>query len=222
MHFPYYQKHIEDLGYQKEEDWVEFRLKIEEVPQKASRLADIIVKRNNLRVKHLTSKDDVGNYFQELFSLLNVAFDELPYVAGFTDEMIDHVKKKYQKVLQPTYVVLIYNDEGMVGFIVGLPSLSKAFQKAKGKLFPFGFYHILKALKHPEVIDLLLTGVDPRYQKMGLPAILISELQKTMIKDGVQYVETTGMFESNLKGATHWKNYDHIQHKRRRCFVKSL
>ena len=107
-------------------------------------------------------------------------------------------------------------------FCIGLPSLSKALQKANGKLFPFGVIHIQKALKNPEEMDLLLTGVDAHYQKMGLPAILINELQKSMIENGVKYVETTGMFESNLKGATHWKNYDHIQHKRRRCFVKKL
>jgi ribosomal protein S18 acetylase RimI-like enzyme len=110
----------------------------------------------------------------------------------------------------------------MVGFIIGLPSLSKALQKANGKLFPFGVFHLNKALKHPEEMDLLLTGVDSHYQKMGLPAILINELQKTMIENGIKIVESTGMFESNLKGATHWKNYDHIQHKRRRCFVKEL
>jgi ribosomal protein S18 acetylase RimI-like enzyme len=222
MHFPYYKKHLEDLGFKKEEDWVEFRLKIEEVPEKAQRLADIIVKRNNLEVVRLSDRKEIPQYFQELFGLLNKAFYELPYVAGFTADMIEQVKKKYTSVLQPEYIVLLYKDGKMVGFIVGLPSLSKAMQKANGKLLPFGFYHIMKALKHPEEVDLLLTGVDPHYQKMGLPAILISELQKTMIAKGVKYVETTGMFESNLKGATHWKNYDHIQHKRRRCFVKSL
>lgn len=222
MHFPYYQKHIEDLGYDKEEDWVEFRLKIEAVPEKAARLADIILKRNKLEVLRVDTQKEIASHFNEVFSVLNVAFDELPYVAGFSDEMINHVKKKYISVIQPKYVVFILKDGKMLGFIVGLPSLSKAMQKANGKLFPFGFYHIMQALKHPEDMDLLLTGVDPHYQKMGLPAILINELQKSMIENGVKYVETTGMFESNLKGATHWKNYDHVQHKRRRCYVKEL
>lgn len=222
MHFPYYREHIEALGFRKEEDWVEFRLKIDKVPEKASRLADIITKRNNLKVLKLSGREEIDKYFNSLFSLLNVAFSELPYVAGFTDEMIEQIKKKYSPVLQPRYVVLIFKDDVLVGFIVGLPSLSKAFQKANGRLFPLGFYHIMKALKHPEEVDLLLTGVDPHYQKLGLPAILINELQKTLIEEGVKYVETTGMFESNIKGASHWKNYEHTQHKRRRCFVKEL
>lgn len=222
MHFPYYQKHFEKLGYQKEIDWVEFRLTIKEVPEKAQRLAEIIKTRNNLDVIRLTRKSELKMYMNDVFHLLNKAFAELPYVAPFSDDMISFSAEKYLNVLQPKYIVIIKKEGKIVGFIIGLPSLSEAMQKAKGSLFPMGFYHILKALKHPEVVDLLLTGVDPQYQKLGLPAILINELQKTLIEEEVKFVETTGMFETNLKGATHWKNYDHIQHKRRRCFVKAL
>ena len=222
MHFPYYQEHFENLGYEKEEDWVEFRLKIEEVPEKARRLAEIIKQRNNLEIIHFSKKSELKLHLNNVFKLLNSAFAELPYVAPFSDEMITFSSKKYLDVLQPKFVKMIKKDGSLVAFIVGLPSLSKAMQKANGSLFPLGFMHIMKALKHPEEMDLLLTGVDPHYQKLGLPAILINELQNSMIEAGIKYVETTGMFESNLKGVTHWKNYDHIQHKRRRCFVKDL
>jgi hypothetical protein len=222
MHFPYYEKHFEDSGYQKEIDWVEFRLTIEEVPEKAQRLAEIIKTRNNLEIVRFAKKSDLKLYLNDVFHLLNKAFAELPYVAPFSDDMILFSAEKYLEVLRPEYIVVIKKEGDIVGFIVGLPSLSEAMQKAKGSLFPTGFYHILQALKKPEVVDLLLTGVDPQYQKLGLPAILINELQKTLISKEVKFVETTGMFETNLKGATHWKNYDHIQHKRRRCFVKEL
>lgn len=222
MHFPYYQKHIEERGYTKENDWIEFRLEIEKVPEKASRLVDIIVKRNNLEIVRLKKKSEMQVYLKEIFELLNVAFEELPYVAPFTGKMIDYSAKKYLDVLQPKYIFVIRKEGKILAFIVGLPSLSKAMQKANGKILPFGVFHIMKAMKRPEVMDLLLTGVDPHYQKMGLPAILISELQKKMIANGVKYVETTGMFESNTKGITTWKNYKYIQHKRRRCYVKEL
>ncbi len=222
MHFPFMQKLIEDEGFVKENDWVEFRLKIEEVPEKAMRLVEIIKKRNNLEVIHLKEKTEMRLYLNDIFHLLNRAFDELPYVAPFSDKLIESATKKYLDVLQPKYIIAIRKEGQMVGFIVGLPSLSKAMQKAGGKMFPFGFIHIMKALKNPEVMDLLLTGIDPHYQKLGLPAIMISELQRAMIDNGVKYVETTGMFETNLKGATTWKNYDHIKHKRRRCFVKEF
>ncbi len=222
MHYPYMQKLIEDQGYVKENDWVEFILTIEEVPEKALRLVEIIKKRNNLEVIHLKEKSEMKLYLNDIFQLLNRAFDELPYVAPFSDKMIASAAEKYMEVLLPKYIVIIRKEGEVVAFIVGLPSLSKAMQKAGGKLFPLGFTHIMKALKNPEVMDLLLTGVDPHYQKMGLPAILISELQRSMIDNGVKYVETTGMFETNMKGATTWKNYDYIQHKRRRCFVKEF
>ncbi len=222
MHYPYMQKLIEDEGFVKENDWVEFRLKIEEVPEKALRLVEIIKKRNNLEVIHLKEKSEMKLYLNDIFHLLNRAFEELPYVAPFSDKLIESATKKYLDVLQPKYIIVIRKEGEMVGFIVGLPSLSKAMQKANGHMFPFGFLHVMKALKNPEVMDLLLTGIDPHYQKLGLPAIMITELQTAMIDNGVKYVETTGMFETNLKGATTWKNYDHIQHKRRRCFVKEL
>ncbi|MBC8320856.1 MAG: hypothetical protein H8E34_09055 [Bacteroidetes bacterium] len=222
MHYPYMQNLIEDLGYVKENDWVEYRLKIEEIPEKAARLVEIIKKRNNLEVIHFKEKREMKLYLKDVFHLLNRAFEELPYVTPFTDKLINSATKKYIAVLPPKYIVIIKQESEVVAFIVGLPSLSKAMQKANGKLFPFGFIHIKKALKNPEVMDLLLTGVDPRYQKLGLPAILISELQQTLIDTGVSYVETTGMFETNFKGSTTWKNYDHIQHKRRRCFVKEF
>ncbi len=222
MHWPYMQKLIEDQGFEKENDWVEFRLKVGEIPEKATRLVEIIKKRNNLEVIHFKEKSEMKLYLKDVFHLLNRAFDELPYVTPFSDKLIESATKKYMDVLQPKYITVIKKDGKMIAFIVGLPSLSKAMQKANGKLFPFGFMHIMKAFKSPEVMDLLLTGVDPHYQKMGLPAILISELQGSMIENGAKYVETTGMFETNLKGATTWKNYDHIQHKRRRCFVKEF
>jgi len=221
-HLPYYQKHIEALGYEKENDWIEFRMKIGEVPEKASRLADIIMKRNNLEVVHPQTTKDLQLLLKDVFKLMEKAFDELPYVAPFPEHVVEFYAEKYFKILKPKYVIVIKKEGELVGFIVGLPSLSKAMQKANGKLFPLGFYHILKAMNNPVEMDLLLTGVDPHYQKMGLPAILINELQKQMIENGVKDVETTGMFETNQKGATHWKNYDHIQHKRRRCFVKTV
>ena len=101
-----------------------------------------------------------------------------------------------------------------------MPSLSRAMQKANGKIFPFGVYHIMKALKKPEVIDLLLTGVAPKYHTSGAAVILFAELQQEMLDMGVNQMETTGIFETNHNVISNWKNYEHIQHKRKRCFRK--
>ena len=89
-------------------------------------------------------------------------------------------------------------------------------------MFPFGFYHILKAMKKPEVVDLYLTGVAPEYQSAGAAVVLFAELQEEMIKQGIEVMETTGVFETNHNVISNWKNYDHVQHKRRRCFIKNL
>ncbi|MCD4665160.1 MAG: GNAT family N-acetyltransferase, partial [Bacteroidales bacterium] len=154
--------------------------------------------------------------------ILNEAFQELPYVTTFNDEMIELYSDKYFKVINPKYVTIIKKDKQIIAFLVGMPSLSEAMQKAKGKLFPFGFYHIMQAMKHPKVIDLLLTGVIPEYQNAGAAVILFAEIQEEMIKQGIDQMETTGIFETNHNVISNWKNYNHIQHKRRRCFVKDL
>jgi ribosomal protein S18 acetylase RimI-like enzyme len=222
QHFPYYREHIEKQGYQKEIDWLEFRVQIGEIPEKARRLAEIIQQRNKLEVKQLQSRAEMVNSMKEVFSLINKTFDVLPFVAPFPESLAARFAEKYLQVLQPEYIIVIRYEGKMVAFLVGLPNLSKAMQKAKGRLFPFGFYHIRQALKHPTEVDLLLVGVDPQFQKLGLPSLLISKIQSTMISRGIQFVETTGMFETNYKVLSIWKNFNHIQHRRRRCFIKNL
>jgi len=220
-HLPYYQVHFEKNGYVKEIDWVEFRLFIKEVPEKAARLADLIRERYKLTIIHCKSKKDLLVYTEKVFDLLNAAFDELPFVVSFDKKMRDYYVSKYFSSLNYKFVKLVKTEQGdLAGFIIGVPNLSKAFQKANGKLFPFGFIPIMKSLKHPEEIDLFLTGVDPKLQSMGIPAILINELQKAMIQHHIKAVETTGIFETNHKAIVTWKNYDHIMHKRRRCYRK--
>jgi GNAT superfamily N-acetyltransferase len=222
-HKPYYKAHIEALGFEKENDWIEFRLTVgEKANNKALRGAALIKKRYGFEVIKPQSTKELQKYIKPIFNILNEAFADLPYVAPFNDEMIEYYAGKYFKVLNPKYVNIVKKDEKIVGFVVGLPSLSTAMQKAKGKLFPTGFYHIMKAMKHPEVIDLLLTGVVPEYQNAGVAVILFAELQKEMLKDGIDQMETTGIFETNHNVISNWKNFDHIQHRRRRCFVKKL
>lgn len=222
-HLPYYQNHMTRLGYDKEIDWVEFRLFIKEIPEKAQRVADMMITRNKLEVRHFTKTKELEPYAKELFALLNTAFDELFSVVPLNDEMIDYYIDRYLVLMNPKFVKLVFDEhKRLVAFIIGLPSLSEGLQKAKGKLFPFGWWHLKKALQHPKVVDLMLTGIVPEYQGKGVAAILINELQKVMLEHGVTDVETTGIFETNTKAIQNWKNYDHIQHKRKRCWKKQL
>lgn len=219
-HKPYYQQLLDSYGFKKEIDWVEFRLTIPTaLPEKAVKLNDMVKQRYGLKLVKFTKRAEMVPYAKKIFTVLNSAFAELPFVAPMTPKMINFFVQKYFNLLNPKFVkVVLDKEDQLIGFIIGLPSLSEAMQKANGSLFPFGFIHILNALKKPKVVDLLLTGILPEKQGQGVPAILIMELQQTMMDHGVKYVETTGIFENNDKAITTWKNYEHIQHKRRRCY----
>ena len=222
-HLPYYKDHLVKLGYEKEIDWIEFRLFLEGMPEKAKRGAQIVKKRSNLSVKSFTKNSELQVYATQLFEILNEAFKDLHSVVQLDKEMIDYYVKRYLMLINPEFVKLVFDEnEKLIAFIVGLPSLSTGLQKAKGSLFPFGWYHINKALKHPKVIDLMLTGILPEYQAKGVTAVLFYELHEVMEKYGVTEMETTGIFETNEKVIINWKNYEHIQHKRKRCWKKTL
>lgn len=221
-HLPYYKQHFEAAGYEKEMDWVEFRLKQEpQLPEKALKLNDMIRNRYQLKVIHFNTQAELKLYAQKIFDLLNVSFGELFGFVPMDQSLADFYTKKYFNILNPKFVKVIEDKEGhVIAFIVSLPSLSEAMQKANGSLFPFGWWHITRALKKPKVVDLLLTAVHPNWQAQGASALLITELSKVFIEYGVTHVETTGMLETNEKAINNWKTYDHIQHKRKRCFRK--
>lgn len=222
-HKSYYKDFIEQLGYVKEIDWIEFRLTVKEIPDKALKLNELIKQRNKLSVISFNTKEELLPYGPKIFKVLNNAFSELFAVSAFDDDMIQYFVDRYIKLLNTKLVKVVENEQKeTIAFIISIPSLSEAFQKVRGKLFPFGFIHILKALKNPKVADLMLVGVEPSYQSKGVSAILITELQKVFLEQGVQYVETTGIFENNHEAINHWKSYEHIQHKRKRCFKKPL
>ncbi len=222
-HLPYYREYVEQYGFEKETDWVEFRLTLgEHAAQKAIRGSQLIKKRYGFEVLKFEKSADMKPYVKDLFGILNQAFDKLPYVSVFNDRMIELYADRYFKIINPKYVRMVTKDGNVIGFIVAVPSLSEAMQKVNGKLFPFGFLHILKAMKHPQVLDFFLTGVVPELDHAGVAVILFAEIQEEMIKAGIDQMETTGIIETNFNVISNWKNYEHIQHKRRRCFVMSL
>ncbi len=221
-HLPYYKEHMEAAGYGKEMDWLEFRLKLaDEIPEKALKLNEMIKTRYKLNVVHFNNRKEMRAHAPRAFELLNSAFGDLFSFVKMDKELSDFYIKKYFSILNPHFVKMIEDENHeLIGFIISLPSLSEAMQKAGGKIFPLGWYHIMQALKKPRVADLLLTAIHPEWQAKGVSAILITELQKVMYEYGVTHAETTGIIETNEKAISHWKNYDHIQHKRKRCFIK--
>ncbi|HEY4788081.1 MAG TPA: hypothetical protein VIH57_18630 [Bacteroidales bacterium] len=221
-HFAYYHDIYQKLGFKKEIDWLEFRITFPaELPEKSFKVADMLKTRYGLRIINFSTKKELEPYKTKVFELFNKAFCELFGTYPLPENLSNFYIQKYFPILNPRYVkVVLDTNEEMVGFIIGLPSLSEAMQKANGKLLPFGWWHLQKALSKPKEMDLLLTGVKPELQKLGVAALLMNEIWSAANKDGVKFVETTGMLENNSVAIQMWKSFDHIQHKRKRCFRK--
>jgi ribosomal protein S18 acetylase RimI-like enzyme len=222
--YPYYSRHLEQLGYVKDTDWVEYELTVPQVPDpKITKLAELIMKRNGLRMLDAKSRNDILPYASEIFALVNEGYYNLYGYVPLNDRQIKSYTKQYFGFIRPDFVPIVLNAEGkMVAFGITMPSLSKAMQKAKGRLFPFGFIHLLRALNKNDRADLYLVVVKPEYQGMGVNALLISKINETFIKAGIRKAESNPELETNTQVQAQWKHFEKRQHKRRRCYIKQL
>lgn len=222
--YPYYPQHMEQLGLEKSADWVEMKIYIpDEIPEKHRRIADIIARKYDLRVRKVTSKRDVikSGLARKIFELINDAYAPLFGFSRMTERQIEQYVKMYVPVLDLRMVTLVENAAGeLVAVGISMPSLSRALQKAKGKLLPFGWFHLLKALfvKRPEVLDLLLVGVRPDYQGKGVNALLFTDLIPVYQQLGFKYAESNPELEMNEKVQNQWSYFKTVQHKKRRCY----
>ena len=220
--YPYYPEHIERYGYKKDVDWVEFEIKVpDKIPEKIERIAEIVKKKKKLTIVKTKKTKDVLLYAKEIFHVLNQAYEPLYGVVSLTDKQIDKYVKQYLGFIRPDFVSIILDEQKRVAaFGITIPSLSKAFQKAKGRIFPFGFLHILKAMRKNDRIDLFLVAVRQDLQGKGLNSLLFNELHKTYIKNNITKAESNPELESNTKVQAQWKLFEKRQHKRRRCYIK--
>ncbi len=225
--YPYYVDHMERMGYVKDQDWIEFLISIpKEMPERFLRASEIVKKRSGLDIKHLQSKKDVMPYARDIFKLLNRAYKELYGFVELTDRQIDYYVDMYIPLLRLEFLTLVIRQEDnkLVGVGIGLPSIAKALQKAKGRFMPSGWYHLYKALKGKgnNVLDLLLVAVDPEYQGKGLNALLFNEFIPAANRLGFEYAESNPELEVNSKVHSMWNGLETKQHKRRRVFIKDL
>jgi GNAT superfamily N-acetyltransferase len=222
--YPYYPILLEKAGYKKDVDWVEYKITLPKtVPPKLEQLASIVKRRNNLSLVQAKKAKDILPYAKDIFRLINESYSDLYGVTELTEKQIAYYTKQYFSFIRPEFVPLVKDENGnIIAFAVSMPSLSKALQKAKGSLFPFGFLHILKAMKKNDIADLYLVAVDKKYQGKGVNAILMYELAKVFIANGMFHVESNPELELNHQIQSFWKHFDAIQHKRRRCFIKML
>ena len=226
--YPYYPEHMEQMGFQKATDWVEYKLYVpKEMPDKYHRVAEMIRRRYDLRVKKLKNMKEVrqGEYGHRIFALINEAFKPLFGYSEMTEKQIDQYVKMYLPVLDLRMVTLVEDAAGeLVAVGISMPSLSRALQKAKGKLWPLGWWHLLKALrfKRPKILDLMLVGVKPEYQSKGVNALLFDDLIPIYQEMGFEYGETNVELEDNAKVQAQWQYLEREQHKRRRAYRKDI
>ncbi len=225
--YPYYPRHIEKLGYEKEVDWVEYKIKVPEgVPEKHQRISDIVQRKYNLRIVKFKKTSEVykGNYGQKIFDLINSAYADLYGYSTLSQRQIDHYVKMYIPVLRLENVTVILDEnDDLVAVGIAIPSMSRALQKSRGRLFPFGFIHLLKALKGKnDIVDLLLVAVRPDYQSKGVNALLFSDLIPVFIRNGYKHAESNPELEMNEKVQSQWQYFEREQHKRRRAYTKKI
>lgn len=226
--YPYYPQHMEQLGFEKEADWVEFKLMVpDKLPEKFIRISEIIMQKYKLRIKKLKSRKEIkeGNYGQKLFDLVNESYAPLYGFSKLSQKQIDHYVDTYLSLLDLRMLSMVVdeNDE-VVAMAVSMPSLAKALQKAKGRLLPLGWFHLLKTLfiTKPKVLDLMLIAVKPEYQSKGVNALIFYDLVPTFKEMGFVYGESNPELEENKKVQSQWNAFDSTLHKRRRAFGKNI
>ena len=224
--YPYYPRHVERLGYVKDVDWVEYRVKVPaEVPEKFSRIADLVRKKYNLRSIKFNSRRKIKEqYGQALFDLINEAYDKLYGYSPLNQRQIDYYIKAYLGILRLDCIsVIVDADDNLVALGICMPSLSAALRKAKGKLFPTGWYHLLQGIHGKnDVVDLLLIAVKKEYMNKGVNALIFADLIPIFNKEGFKEAESNLELEGNDSVRMQWQYFPHRQHRRRRAFSKNL
>ncbi len=221
--YPYYPLHMERLGLEKGADWVEMKIYVpDEIPEKHLRISKIIAEKYKLHVRKISRREVYHtSVVHDIFKLINDAYEPLFNFSRMTDAQIDQYVRTYAPVLDLRMVSIVENEQNeIVAVGISMASLSRALQKARGRLLPFGWFHLLKALlwKRPKVLDLLLVGVRPDYQGKGVNALLFTDLIPVYKKLGFEYAESNPELELNDKVQNQWQYFKTECHKRRRCY----
>lgn len=224
--YPYYQKHMERLGFVKDADWIEFRLTVPDgVPEKWERIAQLVTRKYNLSVKKYTSRKKIAaEYGHAIFDLVNEAYADLYGFVQLTERQIQQYIDQYIGVLRLDDVCLVTDEnDKLVALGIAMPSLSEALRKSGGKMLPFGWYHLLKAVNgHTDVVDLLLIAVKPEYQSKGVNALIFADLIPRFIANGYKYAESNVELEGNENVQKQWEYFEYRQHRRRRAWKKKI
>jgi GNAT superfamily N-acetyltransferase len=221
---PYYVAHMEALGFIKDVDWVECQLKLDECKAyRLSQIADHVAKRSSFKLIEFRSKKEILPWAKPVFELYNRAYAPLYGMTELAENQIDAYIKSFFGFVNPDFIkVVVDSSNQLAGFSIAMPSLSKAMQRSKGKLFPLGFLPILKAIKQNDVLDLYLIAISPEHQNSGINALMLSSVMSTAKRYGMTHAESGPMLETNQKVQAQWKFFDVRQHRRRRVYIKKI
>ncbi len=224
--YPYYVKNIEKLGYEKDADWVEYIMECPENKEeyaKISRMAELFRKRYKLHIREFLSVKDFDDIAPDIMNMINTAYEELYCTSELDEEQRKNYYKAFKSVLSTKSTIVVYNElQELVGFVVAIPDISKAIKKSNGKLFPFGWFRILRALKKNDEYISLLIGVRPDYRKRGALPILLERIYDSAVDLGVKKCRICPMLEDNIKVLGIMKAMPSRIYKRRRSYIKHL
>lgn len=222
--FSYYGKHFEALGFQKQIDYVEHRFRIPaELDPKYEKIASYVLEKKRLKRFEKRSRKELLPHGEEIFRLINQAYAELYEFMPLTGDESDALIKKFFAFIDPSFVKMVVDADGkIVAAGIAMPSVSLGLQAARGKLWPLGLLRFLRAQKKNDTLDLCLVAVKPELRNAGLPAILMHEMHKQAVAAKLQWAESNGELETNLRVLSMWKDIEHETHKRRRIYAKLI
>ncbi len=221
---PYYKEHMAALGFEKDVDWIETQITWpKELPEKIRRGADIIRRRFGYKLVKLKNLNKLDDYVYDAFDVYNQAFNDLYGFFPVTVKVEEYYIKQMKSLVKLDYLWFVTDKEDkVIGFGLMMPSLGMANKKSKGKLLPFGWLRLMKAIKKFDVIDFYFIAVDPKNQGQGVLTLIMEDGIKMGIRDGVKYAETGPELEENFQIQAQWKDFETRVHKRRRCYKKSI
>jgi len=221
---PYYKEHFEKLGLKKEKEYIESSFSFSNIDPKPFQKASTLIKeRYGLKPLNFTKTKDIMPYVDQMFDLFNTAYAKLQSFVAINAIQKEYFKKKYIDFINPEYIKFILDkDDTMIAFAIVMPGFSEALKKANGRLFPFGFYHLLQARKHSKEIVFYLIGILPEYQSKGVTAIIFDEYYNVSLKKGIEICVRTPELEENHAIHNLWKNFNSKITKRRRTYSKDI
>lgn len=222
--YPYYNEHMEKLGFVKDVDWVEYKVYMpKEVDPRLEKVSNMLQEKRGYKLLRFKTKKEIEARLDDVFAAYNAAFAPLHGVIPLGRSHIEAYYEQYIKLIDTKYIKVVADEnDKIVAFALLIPSLSKALKKNKGKMFPLGWIPLLEALNKPKVLDMYFIAVLPEYQGLGINSIIMVDVIKDAIKDGIEYAETGPELDDNYKVQSQWKGFEAPIIRRRRCYMKEI